>query len=347
MEVVPFVQQPGVRFGGQARLHPRRYLAGLAEAISLLGGRIYEDSDVREFHDDPRVVGANGAVVSCGDVVIATHTPLAGLGGSAGTALLQTRLAAYTTYAVAGHVAPGTVPDALWWDTADPYHYLRIDRRRDADVVILGGEDHKTGQQADPEACHRRLEQQLIGLCPDVQIAHRWSGQVIETPDGLPYIGRTAEHEYTATGYGGNGLTFGTLAGMMIADIIAGRGHTWAGLFEIDRAVPAAGVWSYVKENADYPYYLVRDRLSGAAESVRDLAVGDGRVIERSGTKVAAFRDDAGRIVLRSAVCTHLGCVVRWNAAARTWDCPCHGSRFTPDGDVLAGPAVTPLPPVD
>jgi glycine/D-amino acid oxidase-like deaminating enzyme/nitrite reductase/ring-hydroxylating ferredoxin subunit len=342
---VPLVGRPGVRYGDQARIHPRRYLAGVAKAFVALGGRIHEHSEAGEFCDAPRGVKANGHMVRCEDVIIATHNPLVGLGGIAGATLFQTKLALYTSYAIAGRVARDMVPDALWWDTADPYHFLRVDPHRDHDVVIFGGEDHKTGQQDDTEACYRRLEERLRALVPGIALMHRWSGQVIETPDGLPYIGRSAEHQYSASGYSGNGLTFGTLAGLMISDAILERSNPWAELFDPGRKALTRGLWDYVKENVDYPYYMIRDRFAGAdAKSLRAVKRGQGKVIERNGAQVAAYRDTDGTVALRSAICTHMGCAVGWNTAERTWDCPCHGSRFKPTGAVISGPAETPLP---
>ena len=348
LESVPLVGRPGVRFADQARIHPRQYLAGVAKALVALGGRIHEHSAVDEFCDDPRSVRANGQTVTCEDVVIATHNPVVGFGGLAGASLFQTKLALYTSYVIAGRVAHGVVPDALWWDTANPYRFVRVEPHRDHDVVIFGGEDHKTGQQADTESCYARLEAQLRAMVPTVRLTHRWSGQVIETPDGLPYIGQSADHQYSATGYAGNGLTFGTLAGVMISDAILGRANPWAELFDHGRKALTRGLWDYVKENVDYPYYMIRDRFAGAeAKSLRAVKRGQGKVIERGGAKVAAYRDATGTVTLCSAICTHLGCTVGWNTAERTWDCPCHGSRFTPTGDVISGPAEAPLPKAD
>lgn len=347
-DVVPVMSRPGVRFDGQARMHPRQYLAGLAKAVVALGGRIFEQSPVEEFEESPRAVKVNGQTIACEDVVIATHNPVVGFSGMAAATLFQTKLALYTSYVVAGRVPRGTVPDALWWDTADPYHYLRVEPHRDHDVVIFGGEDHKTGQEPDTDACYGRLEQRLKAILPDVVLTHRWSGQVIETPDGLPYIGQSAEHQYSATGYAGNGLTFGTLAGMMMSDAILNRRNPWTALFDPGRTAVTTGAWEYLKENVDYPYYLIRDRFAGAeGRSLRAVKRGEGKVLELNGSKVAAFRDETGAVTLRSATCTHMGCLVGWNAAERTWDCPCHGSRFMPDGAVISGPAESPLKPAD
>jgi glycine/D-amino acid oxidase-like deaminating enzyme/nitrite reductase/ring-hydroxylating ferredoxin subunit len=348
VETVPMMGQPGIRFDGQARLHPRKYLAGLAQALVAAGGRIFEQTEAEEFTDAPRAVKTKGGTVRCADVVIATHNPQVGVGGMTRATLLQTKLALYTTYVVAGRVPAGSVPDALWWDTASPYHYVRVEPDRDHDVIILGGEDHKTGQASDTEACYGRLESYLAARVPGIELSHRWSGQVIETPDGLPYIGATADHEYAATGFAGNGLTFGTLAAMLMADAIAGRSNPWADLFDVGRKALGRSLWDYVKENTDYPYYMIRDRFAGAeAKSLRAVRRGHGTIVERAGQKVAAYRDADGGVTLRSAVCTHMGCTVSWNAAERTWDCPCHGSRFRIDGSVISGPAGAPLRDVE
>jgi Rieske Fe-S protein len=192
------------------------------------------------------------------------------------------------------------------------------------------------------------LEETLIGMlrtrASDIELTHRWSGQVIETPDGLPYIGRMADRQLAATGFAGNGMTFGTLAGMMMADAIAGRSNPWADLFDPGRAAIRRGLWDYIKENTDYPYYMMRDRFAGAeGKSLRTVARGRGAVIDHAGKKVAAYRAPDGVLTTVSATCTHMGCIVGWNEAERTWDCPCHGSRFTPQGDVISGPAEKPL----
>ena len=344
VEEVPGVGSPGIRFDNQARFHPRRYLSGLAKAARDTGVRIFEHSEVEEFTDEPLRVTARGHSVRARDIVIATHNPLVGVSGIVSATAFQTKLALYTSYVVAGRVSHDTIPDALFWDTGDPYQYLRLDRHRDHDVVIFGGEDHKTGQVSDTNAPYARLERAITTRLPQIELTHRWSGQVIETPDGLPYIGRMADHQYAATGFGGNGMTFGTLAGMMMADAIAGRVNPWAELFDPGRMAVRRGLWDYIKENSDYPYYMLRDRFAGAdGKSVRVVRRGEGKIIEHHGTKVAAYRGRDGALSLRSATCTHMGCLVAWNNAERTWDCPCHGSRFTTDGDVISGPAETPL----
>jgi glycine/D-amino acid oxidase-like deaminating enzyme/nitrite reductase/ring-hydroxylating ferredoxin subunit len=344
IEAVPFVGGPGIRFEDQARFHPRRYLAGLARAIADRGGMIFEHSAAEKFCDDPLSVTSNGHTLTCQEIVLATHTPLLGNAGMLGATLFQTKLALYTTYAISGRVEKGRIPDALFWDAADAYHYLRLEPQRDHDVVIFGGEDHKTGQSADTVECFNRLEQAVTSLVGAIEITHRWSGQVIETADGLPYIGETAPHQFAGTGYSGNGMTFGTLTGMMAADRIAGRANPWSALFNPSRKTLGA-LWDYLKENTDYPYYLVRDRFAGTeGKSVRAVPRGSGKVLHLNGQAVAVYRDARGRVTKKAADCTHMGCLVDWNDAERTWDCPCHGSRFKPDGAVVAGPAEAPLP---
>jgi len=348
VQQVPLIARPGICFESQARFHPLRYLAGLAEAIREAGGQIYEESPAEEFSTDPLGVTVNGRTLTCTDIVMATHNPLVGVTGLVSATAFQTKLALYTSYVVGGRVPRDTVPDALFWDTNSPYHYLRVETHRDHDLIIFGGEDHKTGQAGSTTECYERLEDDLESLLPRVEITHRWSGQVIETPDGLPYIGRMSDHQYAATGFAGNGMTFGTLGAMMMSDAILGIANPWADLFEPGRKAIRRGAWEYIKENKDYPYYLIRGRFAGAeGRSLRTLKRGQGAVIELQGKKVAAYRDDHGETLLRSATCTHMGCIVGWNDAERTWDCPCHGSRFKPNGEVISGPAESPLPEVE
>ena len=344
VERAPFVGQPGVVFGGQARIHPRKYLAALAAIVDGGGSFVFEQTAADEVQDDPLSVKARGHVVRCQYVVLATHTPLMGKTNLASATLLQTKLYLYTSYVVGGRIAKGALPDLLFWDTADPYHYLRIDEQADHDFAIFGGADHKTGQVEDTEACFARLESAAKALIPGLALTHRWSGQVIETNDGLPFIGETSSRQFAGTGYSGNGTTFGTLAGMMAADRALGLKNPWAELFDVGRTKVRGGAWDYIKENVDYPYYMLRDRLVGPeGKSLRELARGEGKIVEVKGERVAAYRAANGRITTLSPICTHMGCQVDWNTAERTWDCPCHGSRFMPTGEVLAGPAETPL----
>ena len=347
IDAVPFIGSPGIEYGGQAKFHPRKYLSALAKLIDGNGSHIFEHTESEEIKDEPLSVTAGGHTLSCGFVVIATHTPLMGKTNMASAIALQTKLYLYTSYVIGGRLPKGTAPEALYWDTEDPYHYLRIDSRRDFDYAIFGGQDHKTGQETDTNKCYAELEKAARRVLPPLEITHRWSGQVVETNDGLPFIGETSSKQFAATGYAGNGMTFGTLAGMMAHDCATGRRNPWRELFDPGRTKVRGGTWDYIKENLDYPYYMMRDRIVGPdAKSLRGVPRGEGRIVEIGGKKVAAYRNERGQTTLVSPICTHLGCLVAWNKAESTWDCPCHGSRFTPAGKVLAGPAETPLEPV-
>jgi glycine/D-amino acid oxidase-like deaminating enzyme/nitrite reductase/ring-hydroxylating ferredoxin subunit len=348
VERVPFLNAPGIEFADQARLHPLQYVHALLELVADGGGLVCENSPVSAIMEGPDGslhVVANGHGLTCRDVVIATHTPIAGASGRVSAMFLRTKLAHYTSYVLAARVPTGTVPDALFWDTADPYRYLRVRPEAAFDVVIYGGHDHKTGQADDTRRCFDDLEGELGRLAPRARISHRWSGQVILSPDGLPLIGFTAPHQFAATAFNGNGLPFATLSALIARDALTGRRNPWRDLFDISRGV-RGGAWDYVKENADYPYYLVRDLIAAPeGKSLQDLRRGQGKILDLDGNRVAAYRNDEGQVTLRSSTCTcaQPGCVVRWNKAERTWDCPCHGSRFSVSGDVLSGPAESPL----
>ena len=344
VDQVPFIERPGVRFEGQAIFHPRKYLRALLEAIPGDGSHVFEQTSVEEVTDDPLSVACGPHRVRCGRVVLATHTPLVGRSSLVSATVFQTKLALYTTYAMAGKIPHDVAPAGSYWDTADPYNYLRVERRHGFDLAILGGSDHKTGQAEDTSACFGRLEKTIRRMFPQVDVTHRWSGQVIETHDGLPFIGETADAQFAATGFSGNGMTFGTLAAMMACDWTLGRPNPWRDLFSPSRSGLRGGAWDYVRENKDYPYYLIRDRFAGVeGKSLRALGRGQGKILSLDGKRVAAFRDRAGAVTKLSPICTHLGCLVDWNDAESTWDCPCHGSRFDPQGKVIAGPAESPL----
>jgi glycine/D-amino acid oxidase-like deaminating enzyme/nitrite reductase/ring-hydroxylating ferredoxin subunit len=344
VDQAPLVHQPAVRFPNQAKFHPRKYLGSLLEAIRGEGCHLFERSPVDDIKDDPLRIKVRSFNIHCGHLLIATHVPLQGLLGTMSASLFQTKLAPYTSYAVGAKVASGLMPEACFWDTNDPYDYLRIDRGPEYDYAIYGGEDHKTGQESNPSERFESLEQKVVYLLPGAKVEHRWSGQVIETADGLPYIGEAASGQFIATGFSGNGMTFGTLAAMMFCDHLAARKNPWRELFDVNRKAFLAGAWDYFKENKDYPYYLLKDRVARAGtKSTRAIKRGEGRILDVNGSKVAVFRDVKGKLKKKSAICTHLGCLVRWNDAESTWDCPCHGSRFKPTGEVIAGPAETPL----
>jgi glycine/D-amino acid oxidase-like deaminating enzyme/nitrite reductase/ring-hydroxylating ferredoxin subunit len=345
----PIFNQQAVRFNNQAKFHPRKYLLALLRLLcSGPGCQVYENTEVQDVEGTPlTATTADGHRIHCEHVLVATHVPIMGKSGMLSATLLQSKLAPYNTYVLGGWVPRGTAEEALYWDTGDPYDYLRIDRKHDHDFVIFGGEDHKTGQVEDTSQCLNRLDHRLKQLLPEVSVTHRWSGQVIETADGLPYIGETAERQFVATGFSGHGMTFGTLSAMMFADYVTGQKNPWAELFDPSRKKIKGGLWDYLRENKDYPYYLIRDRFAGkGGRSLRAIKRGTGEVIDVDGQAAAVYRGLDSEIHVRSAVCTHMGCYVHWNDAERTWDCPCHGSRFKVTGEVIGGPAEKPLEPI-
>ncbi|MDB6139348.1 MAG: puuB 1 [Verrucomicrobiaceae bacterium] len=345
VQSAPVVERPAIRFANQLKLHPRKYLEGLAHCIAGNDCHVYENSEVTEFGEDSKSVVCNGHQIFYEWVFVATHVPLQGKTGTTSAMMFQTKLSLYSSYVLGATLPPGTLPEALWWDTSDPYTYLRVDRHQGHDYVIIGGEDHKTGQETDTEGCYFRLEQKLHRLLPSAKVDRRWSGQVIETNDGLPFIGETEEAQYVAAGYSGTGITWGTVAAMMFRDHVLGVANPWADLLSVNRK-PLSKTWDYLKENKDYPYYLVKGLLTGAGSDVEQLKPGEGKLMRCSGKKVAAYRQEDGTLRLLSPVCPHLGCTVAWNNAEKSWDCPCHGSRFSATGELIGGPAETSLEPV-
>jgi nitrite reductase/ring-hydroxylating ferredoxin subunit len=303
---------------------------------------VFENTEASEIEPDPLVVHAGRYKIRCNYLVIATHNPLMGKTGLVSATLFQTKLMLYTSYVLGAKLPPGTLPEALFWDTTDPYYYLRVDQKQDHDYIIFGGRDQKTGQEEGPR--FESLEADLKRILPQASVQDHWMGQVVETNDGLPFIGESAGQQFIATGFCGNGFTLGTLSAIMARDRFLRRENPWFDLFAVNRKKFHGGTWRYLKENLDYPYYFFRDRIAGAPDGNPDqLILGQGKVMKFQGKKLAAYRDENGKVSLLSPVCTHLNCVVRWNNEDKTWDCPCHGSRFKPTGEVLAGPAESPL----
>jgi glycine/D-amino acid oxidase-like deaminating enzyme/nitrite reductase/ring-hydroxylating ferredoxin subunit len=340
LESIPYAHAPGIKFKHQAKFHPYKYLAPLLQSIPGNGSHVFENTDAAEIEDKPLTVHAGKYKIKCSYLMIATHTPLLGKTGLLKGTLFQSKLSLYTSYVLGAKLPSGSLPEALFWDTTDPYYYVRIDRRNNYDYVIFGGEDVKTGQEEDAEKVFDKLRERLKKVLPNAEIQHRWLGQIVETNDGLPFIGENCGQQFVATGFCGNGFTLGTLSAMMVRDRYLGRKNPWFDLFAVDRKKFHGGTWRYLAENLDYPYYMVRDRLVRAeGKSIDDLKFGEGKILNLGGKKVAAYRDDDGKVSLCSPVCTHLGCIVRWNGADKTWDCPCHGSRFKSDGEVFSGPA--------
>jgi len=231
----------------------------------------------------------------------------------------------------------------LYWDTLDPYHYVRLHKN----LLIVGGEDHKTGQEANPSKRFRQLERWARKRFPIGDVKFRWSGQVMETIDGLAFIGKDPgglENVYIATGDSGMGMTHGTIAGILLSDLIGGRENAWARIYEPTRK-PMRTLKDYVTENINMAAQYAKWVTAADVNSVEEIPAGGGAVIRNGIHKVAVYRDQSAETHERSAICPHLGCIVGWNSIEKTWDCPCHGSRFDKYGKVLNGPAATDLEP--
>jgi glycine/D-amino acid oxidase-like deaminating enzyme/nitrite reductase/ring-hydroxylating ferredoxin subunit len=338
-----------LRFPRQAQFHPLKYLAGLAKAIKQKGGRIYSQTHAKEIEGGKkaRVETEGGGVVTADAVVVATNTPVNDL------IAIHTKQAAYQTYVIGARIPKDSVTRALYWDTPDPYHYLRLEtlgREASAyDVLIVGGEDHKTGQQNDANKRFGALERWTRRRFPMVEgIEYRWSGEVLEPIDGLAFIGRNPldkKNVFIATGDSGNGMTHGTIAGILLTDLILGRKNGWQSIYDPSR-ITLKALPEFAKENLNVAWQYTDVAVAGDVESVDEIKPGSGAIIARGLSKVAVYRDPQGQTHERSAVCRHLGCVVNWNSLENTWDCPCHGSRYDALGHVIQGPANSNLPPV-
>lgn len=329
-----------LHFPRQGQFHPLKYFAGLTAGIEQLGGQIYCNTHVSKIEGGsaPTVRTDSGASVKARAVVVATNTPINDL------VAIHTKQAPYLTYAIGAAIPAGSVHRALYWDTLDPYHYIRLQPDSGNDILIVGGEDHKAGEESDPAERWNRLEHWTRERFPMVQLVrYRWSGMVMETTDGLAFIGPNPldKNVFVITGDSGMGMTHGTIGGLLLTDLIQGRENPWSKLYDPSRKPIWGMAWKeFVKENADVAKSYLQDWLGGSdVASVNDITAGSGAVIREGLTKTAVFRDEHGTLHRCSAICTHLGCIVHWNNAECTWDCPCHGSRFDPLGKVIAGPA--------
>jgi len=337
---LPFPVAAAVRYPDQARFHPLSYLAALARTVHENGGRIFERTRVVGVDSgEPCRVRTERGTVTADAVLFATHTP-------AGFSLLHAELEPLRSYVLGVRLRGGaSPPDGLFFDTADPYNYTR----RQGSLLIVGGKDHKTGEDRQPEQSYRELEEYTRQRWDVESIDNRWSAQFYDPPDGLPMIGRavTSGHVYVATGYSGTGMVFGTLGGMLLADFALGRENPWAEVYRPSRIKPLAAGPQVAKLAFETAVDFVKDRVTiPKVQDLSEVPVGEGRVVEIEGEKAAVYRDESGVAHAVSPVCTHAFCIVHWNSAEKSWDCPCHGSRFGIGGGVLEGPAVKALAPV-
>lgn len=340
---VPFATKGALRFDDQVELHAVRYLVGLAERFERAGGRIFEHTRATNVEEDSthcRVRTEQGSL-RAGQVVVATLLPFLDRGAHFARAYPS------TSYVVTARVR-GDLPDAMLHAAAPPTHSIRAVPFGDTELLMVLGESHHTGSGKATSARYERLAAFATDHWDVVSFEHRWSAQDFTSDDGVPYIGAVnwrSRRVHVATGYKKWGMTAGTLAATLITDAIVGRANPWARFFAADRLHPLAEGVRFATENGKVGLRFVAGRIASGRGDVADLAPGEAAVLSDGGERVAAYRDPAGVAHVVSATCTHLGCAVAWNAAETTWDCPCHGSRFAPDGDVLEGPATVPLAP--
>lgn len=336
---------PCLRFANQGQFHPLKYLAGLADAITRMGGRIHGDTRALDIHGDSRqqTVRTEYGSVKAASVVVATNTPFND------RVIMHTKQSAYQTYVVAVRVPKDALPHLLLWDTGDPYYYARLAAGPlDAsyELLIVGGQDHKTGQDAHTERRYALIEEWIRERFPMAgQVDYRWSGEVMEPADGVPYLGRNPlDHGnvYLISGDSGNGMTHCTAGAILVSDLILGRHNDWAELYAPERKA-FHGIGEFITEQANTLAQYSDWLRGGDVESVDEIGAGEGAVLRDGGKLLAVYRSEDGGLQAVSAACTHLGCAVHWNSGEKSWDCPCHGSRFAADGAVLHGPARRPL----
>jgi glycine/D-amino acid oxidase-like deaminating enzyme/nitrite reductase/ring-hydroxylating ferredoxin subunit len=333
-----------LRFPDQGQFHILKYLSGLAKAIQQNGGRLFSNTRAVDWkgEDSPSVTTENGPTITARAIVLATNYPL--------MSKMFAKLPAYRTYAIGIRVPKGSVTRVLLWDTGDPYHYVRVQDEDDHDVLIVGGEDHRTGQANDGDERFHNLWKWTAARFPSAEkVTHRWSGQCFETHDGLAFIGRFSadeENVFLITGDSGMGMTHGTIGGMLVSDLILGRENVWSEVYDPSRLATQSiveAVPEVIKSTVPYIDWIT----GGDVSSFDEIKNGEGGIVRDGTAKIAAYRDDKGHLHKRSAVCTHVGCLVRFNSSEKTWDCPCHGSRFGTDGHVINTPAMSPLAEIE
>jgi glycine/D-amino acid oxidase-like deaminating enzyme/nitrite reductase/ring-hydroxylating ferredoxin subunit len=338
----PFDTGLALRFPHQLQLHPLKYLRGMIEWLRTNGAEIFTQTHAMEISDGtPCTVATQaGPTVTANAVVVATNTPVND------RVVIHSKQMAYRTYVIGLEVPRDSVEPILLWDDDMPYHYVRLMRGNGGseprDILIVGGEDHKTAQPQELGAPFGTLERWTRERYPFAgEVRFRWSGQVLEPYDCLGYLGRNPgeKNVYVLTGDSGNGMTHGTLGAMLVRDLILERSNPWAKLYDPSRKTLSAS-HRYARENANVVAQY-RDLLArGEVASAEAIGNGEGAVMRRGLKLIAVHRDARGSLHERSAVCPHLGCVVRWNSVEKTWDCPCHGSRFSGTGKVVNGPSL-------
>ncbi|HLP05609.1 MAG TPA: FAD-dependent oxidoreductase [Paludibacter sp.] len=326
----------------QAQFHPVRYVYALANAFEKGGGVILQGCMMESFDDDelPITVKTSSGVIHSRQLVFATHIP-------PGLNILHFRCAPYRSYVLAVKLKNDAYPGGLVYDMDVPYHYYRTQRIGGQQYLVFGGEDHKTGHDEDAYSHFGNLETYLGTHFDLEEVSYRWSSQFYEPGDGLAYIGRFPGHSenvFVATGFGGDGMPYSHMAAKLLGDLILHGQSRYEKLFDPGRIKPIAGFSSFVSENADVIKEFIAKRISiEKVENLDELAPGEARIIRYKGEQIAVYRNDSGILMAIDPVCTHARCIVQWNNAEKTWDCPCHGARYTVEGEILTGPATRKL----
>jgi glycine/D-amino acid oxidase-like deaminating enzyme/nitrite reductase/ring-hydroxylating ferredoxin subunit len=332
----------GCMLENQARFNAQQYVSGLAQVLAQEPNcTIFEHSRVIEWNDKGTctVKTESGGEITSEKIVMATHTPI-------GVYFLHTLVAPYRSYVVAARLHSNNYPRGAYWDTSTPYHHSASTHSgKEGDLLLIVGAGHKVGQKENMLESYLELEKYANARYDIQKFEYRWSAQHYRPSDGLPYIGLMENsNTYVATGYHADGLVYGTVASRMLADAITGKKHQLSDILSPNRHNPVAAAKDFLKENIDAAVHAVKDYFSAKdAESINEIKPGEGKIVEVNGSESAVYRDDSGELHILDRKCTHMGCVVHWNNAERSWDCQCHGSRFSCTGDVLEGPAVKPL----
>lgn len=321
-----------------AKFHPTKFLSALADIAVAQGATIYEQTTARKIHHGSIVIlETDQAIISANQIIVATGTPINS------PFFLQSKIKPTNTYVIGGTLEKDSIKPGLYIDTQSPYHYLRVDAGTTSDHFMLGGEDHSTGEQKETDTLFKNLSEHLHShISKNAQVTHQWSGQILSSLDGLPYIGRHPffHNEFVGTCFGGDGMPFGILAAKINTNLILGKQHESASLFRPGRL---NGVGEMMKKGWAITKHMITGYLSGKDQNIDSLEPNEGMIITKNGKKLAVSKDQDGKVTIVSAVCTHMGCIVKWNKAQQSWDCPCHGSQFSKEGNVLRGPATIPL----
>lgn len=336
-----FNEYKALKFQGQAQFHILKYISFLAGAIIKMNGQIFTYTHVTGLEDNETGVVINtkdGFCITATDAVIATNSPVSNY------VSIHTKQTANRTYVIGYRIKKNSVSPFLYWDTESPYHYIRVYQEKDSDILIIGGEDHKTGKENNPEERFEKLEEwSAKHFNIQERPVYNWSGQVMEPVDGLSFIGKDPEnknHVYIITGDSGMGITHATFGGMIIRDLIIGKENIWSELYDPGR-ITLKSAMEYIKQGANTVSQYI-DHISAGDVNIDDeIKTGNGALIREGFNKIAVYKDENGELFRFSALCPHLKCVLHWNQVEKSWDCPCHGSRFDCKGKLLNGPAIT------